>query len=54
MQIAGVILILLGLFTKFGAFLATIPVPIIGSTLGIGISMVKLHHNRTWNGNENI
>jgi xanthine/uracil permease len=34
MQIAGVMLIFLGVFTKFGAILATIPDPIVGGTLG--------------------
>ncbi|CAD5225577.1 unnamed protein product [Bursaphelenchus xylophilus] len=40
MQIAGVMLIFLGIFTKFGAVLATIPDPIVGGTLGMGVCMI--------------
>lgn len=39
MQFAGCIFILLGLFTKFGAILATIPDPIIGGILTISLSI---------------
>ena len=40
MQLAGVLLIVLGLLTKFAALLATIPEPIVGGVLGAGIVMV--------------
>lgn len=40
MQIAGVMMILLGLFTKVGAVLATIPDALVGSVLTLGMAMV--------------
>ncbi len=40
MQVAGVMMILLGLFTKVGAILATIPDALVGSVLTLGMSMV--------------
>ncbi|KAI6215689.1 Solute carrier family 23 member 2 [Aphelenchoides besseyi] len=40
MQIAGIMLVFLGVFTKFGAILATIPDPIVGGTLGMGVCMI--------------
>ncbi|CAD5218850.1 unnamed protein product [Bursaphelenchus okinawaensis] len=40
MQIAGGMLMFLGIFTKFGAVLATIPDPIVGGTLGMGVCMI--------------
>lgn len=50
MQFAGCIFIFLGLFTKFGAILATLPDPIVGGILtvslaivgGVGISSLQL------------
>ncbi|KAI1719627.1 permease family domain-containing protein [Ditylenchus destructor] len=38
--IAGVILILLGIFTKVGALLSTIPVPLVGGVLATSMAMV--------------
>lgn len=40
LQLAGVILILLGMFSKAGALLATIPEPIIGSIVAMCICMI--------------
>ncbi|CAB05274.2 Solute carrier family 23 member 2 [Caenorhabditis elegans] len=40
MQCAGVILILMGIFSKFAAFLAMIPEAIIGGVLTAGMSMI--------------
>ncbi|KAL6739636.1 hypothetical protein Aduo_013068 [Ancylostoma duodenale] len=40
MQIAGVLLILLGLFTKMAALLASIPDALVGGVLTMGISMI--------------
>ncbi|KAK6748099.1 hypothetical protein RB195_000992 [Necator americanus] len=40
MQIAGLLLILLGLFTKMAALLASIPDALIGGVLTMGISMI--------------
>jgi solute carrier family 23 (nucleobase transporter), member 1 len=40
MQIAGLILIFFGIFTKVGAVLATIPDAMIGGILGMGICMI--------------
>ncbi|KHJ75815.1 hypothetical protein OESDEN_24567 [Oesophagostomum dentatum] len=40
MQIAGVLLILLGLFTKMAALLASIPDALVGGVLAMGISMI--------------
>ncbi|KAH7708624.1 xanthine/uracil permease [Aphelenchoides avenae] len=40
LQLAGLILILLGLFSKTGALLATIPEPIIGSILAMCLCMI--------------
>ncbi len=40
MQVAGLFLLILGIFTKFGAILATLPDPIIGGILTISLSMV--------------
>lgn len=40
MQIAGCFLIMLGLFTKIGALIATIPEPMIGGILAMGVSLV--------------
>lgn len=40
MLTCGVILIFLGLFTKFGAVLATIPDPIIGGLLGMSMCLI--------------
>uniref|UniRef100_A0A914QJE2 Uncharacterized protein n=1 Tax=Panagrolaimus davidi TaxID=227884 RepID=A0A914QJE2_9BILA len=40
MQIAGIILVLLGVFTKVGAVLATIPDPMVGGILGMGVCMI--------------
>lgn len=40
MQLAGIILILLGVFTKVGAVLATIPDPMVGGILGMGVCMI--------------
>ncbi|CAI5449092.1 unnamed protein product [Caenorhabditis angaria] len=40
MQFAGVVLIFLGLFSKFAAFLASIPDALIGGLLTMGISMI--------------
>uniref|UniRef100_A0A914WAV6 Solute carrier family 23 member 2 n=1 Tax=Plectus sambesii TaxID=2011161 RepID=A0A914WAV6_9BILA len=40
LQIAGLIMIVLGIFTKFGAVLATIPEPLVGGILCVSMSMV--------------
>ncbi|KAI6176255.1 Xanthine/uracil/vitamin C permease family-containing protein [Aphelenchoides bicaudatus] len=40
MQIAGIMLILLGLFTKFAAVLATCPDPLIGGMLAMSVALV--------------
>ncbi|KAK0399934.1 hypothetical protein QR680_003282 [Steinernema hermaphroditum] len=40
LQIAGVILIVLGLFTKVGAAFSTLPSAMIGGILGMGVSMI--------------
>ncbi|WKY05032.1 hypothetical protein Q1695_005777 [Nippostrongylus brasiliensis] len=40
MQIAGLLLILLGLFTKMAALLASIPDALVGGVLTMGISMI--------------
>ena len=40
MQLAGVILICLGIFTKVGAVLATVPDPIVGGIFCMGICMI--------------
>lgn len=40
MQVAGVILVLLGVFTKVGAVLATIPDPLVGGILTVSIAMI--------------
>lgn len=40
MQAAGILLILLGLLTKCAALLASIPEPIVGGVLGMGMVMV--------------
>uniref|UniRef100_A0A914UQJ6 Uncharacterized protein n=1 Tax=Plectus sambesii TaxID=2011161 RepID=A0A914UQJ6_9BILA len=40
MLIAGVMFIFLGFFTKFAAILSTLPTPIIGSILGVSLSIV--------------
>ena len=40
MQLAGALLIVLGLLTKCAAIMATIPEPIVGGVLGAGIVMV--------------
>uniref|UniRef100_A0AC34R3A0 C-CAP/cofactor C-like domain-containing protein n=1 Tax=Panagrolaimus sp. JU765 TaxID=591449 RepID=A0AC34R3A0_9BILA len=40
MQIAGCMLIFLGIFTKVAAILATIPDPMVGGILGMGICMI--------------
>lgn len=40
MQIAGLLLILLGLFTKMAALLASIPDALVGGILTMGISMI--------------
>lgn len=40
MQMAGVLLILLGLFTKCAAVLATIPEAIVGGVLAMGMTMI--------------
>ena len=40
MQMAGLILLFLGLFTKCAAVLATIPEAIIGGVLGMGMTMI--------------
>lgn len=40
MQMAGVLLLLMGLFTKFAAVLATIPEAIIGGILAMGMTMI--------------
>ncbi|CAB3409757.1 unnamed protein product [Caenorhabditis bovis] len=40
MQVAGLVLILLGLFSKFAALLATIPDALVGGILTMGISMI--------------
>lgn len=39
-QVAGVIMILLGLFAKFGAFFLTIPDPIVGGIFYIMFGMI--------------
>ena len=39
--VAGVWLILLGLFTKVGAILSTIPIPLVGGVLGSSMAMVS-------------
>jgi xanthine/uracil permease len=38
--IAGVIMILMGVLTKFGALLGTIPTPLIGALFAFGMAMV--------------
>ncbi|VDL75001.1 unnamed protein product [Nippostrongylus brasiliensis] len=40
MQVAGVLLILAGLFTKCAAFLAAIPDAVVGGLLGMGMAMI--------------
>uniref|UniRef100_A0A9J2Q431 Solute carrier family 23 member 2 n=1 Tax=Ascaris lumbricoides TaxID=6252 RepID=A0A9J2Q431_ASCLU len=40
MQLAGCMLIILGIFSKVGAILATIPSPCIGAVLLVGMSMI--------------
>lgn len=40
MQIAGIIFLILGVLTKVGAVLATIPNPVIGGALTIACGMV--------------
>ncbi|TMS38496.1 hypothetical protein L596_005211 [Steinernema carpocapsae] len=40
LQLAGVFLIVLGLFTKFGAAISTLPPAMIGGILGMGVSMI--------------
>lgn len=40
MQLAGIILILLGLFTKVGAVMATIPDAVVGGILAMGVCMI--------------
>lgn len=40
LQICGLILMGLGIFTKFGAVLATIPEPLVGGILSISLAMV--------------
>ena len=40
LQIAGVLLIVLGLFTKVGAVLATLPDPLVGAQLAISAATV--------------
>ncbi len=40
MEIAGVIMILMGVFTKFGAFMGTIPDPLMGAVFAFGMTMV--------------
>lgn len=40
MQFAGFILIMLGLFSKFAAILASIPDALVGGLLTMGISMI--------------
>lgn len=40
MVLAGVILILLGVFTKVGALLSTIPDPLVGGILASSMAMV--------------
>uniref|UniRef100_A0A1I7ZKV3 Solute carrier family 23 member 2 n=1 Tax=Steinernema glaseri TaxID=37863 RepID=A0A1I7ZKV3_9BILA len=40
LQVAGVLLIVLGLFTKVGAAFSTLPSAMIGGILGMGISMI--------------
>ena len=40
MQVAAVMLILLGLFTKFASVLATCPDPLIGGMLAISVALV--------------
>lgn len=40
MQLAGLVFLLLGVFTKFGAILATIPDPIVGGLLTVSCAMV--------------
>uniref|UniRef100_A0A7E4V074 Solute carrier family 23 member 2 n=1 Tax=Panagrellus redivivus TaxID=6233 RepID=A0A7E4V074_PANRE len=40
MQLGGIFLILLGVFSKIGAILATIPDPMIGGVLGVSMAMI--------------
>jgi nucleobase transporter 1/2 len=40
LQITGVMMIVLGIFTKFGAILATIPEPLVGGILTFSMSIV--------------
>lgn len=40
LQVTGVMLVLLGVFTKFGAILATIPEPLVGGILSVSCSIV--------------
>lgn len=40
MQLAGVLLILLGMFTKVGAVMATIPDACVGGILAMGVCMI--------------
>jgi len=40
LQITGIMMIVLGIFTKFGAILATIPDPLVGGILTISMSIV--------------
>lgn len=41
--IAGFILIFLGVFTKIGAVLSTIPIPLVGGVLASSMAMVFLN-----------
>lgn len=41
MQVAGLFLLIAGIFSKFSAVLAMIPEPVIGGVLAIGICMVN-------------
>ncbi|CAI5448240.1 unnamed protein product [Caenorhabditis angaria] len=41
MQTAGIMLIVAGTFSKFAAFLAMIPEPVIGGVLAIGVCMIN-------------
>ncbi|CAO4375010.1 unnamed protein product [Caenorhabditis nigoni] len=41
MQMAGVLLILAGIISKFAAFLSMIPEPIIGGLLAMGVSLIN-------------
>lgn len=40
MQTAGIFLVIIGLLTKCAAVLASIPEPIVGGVLGMGMVMV--------------